>query len=148
MNIFYLTLLIILFNFILYIKFDSISSSFALYDKPDGKLKRHSKPASLIGGLLILVNFYLIIFSLNSINIDNAIFDGKFLSVVITLSTLFFLVGFLDDLKNLTPNIKLLYLILSIVFVAYLFPEMNLELVKISFLKTYYFNDYSLFFTI
>ena len=148
MNIFYLTLLIILFNFILYIKFDSLSSSFALYDKPDGKLKRHSKPASLIGGLLILVNFYLIIFSLNSINIDNAIFEGKFLSVVITLSTLFFLVGLLDDLKNLTPNIKLLYLILSIVFVAYLFPEMNLELVKISFLKTYYFNDYSLFFTI
>ena len=148
MNIFYLILFLILFNFILYIKFDSISNSFALYDKPDGKLKRHSKPASLIGGLLILANFYLIIFSLNLFNIDNSTFDSSFLKVVITLSTLFFLVGLLDDLKNLTPNIKLLYLILSIFFVAYLFPEINLELVKISFLKTYYFNNYSLFFTI
>ena len=104
MNIFYLILFIILFNFILYIKFDSISSSFALYDKPDGKLKRHSKPASLIGGLLILANFYLIIFSLNLFNIDNSTFDSSFLNVVITLSTLFFLVGLLDDLKNLSPK--------------------------------------------
>ena len=148
MNIFYLILSIILFNFIIYIKFDSISKSFALYDKPDGKLKRHSKPASLIGGLLILVNFYMIIFSLNLLNFDNSIFDRSFLNVFITLSTLFFLVGLLDDLKNLTPNIKLLYLILSIFFVAYLFPEINLELIKISFLKTYYFHNYSTFFTI
>lgn len=148
MNIFYLTLLIILFNFIIYIKFDTISKSFVLFDKPDGKLKRHSKPASLIGGLLILVNFYLIIFFLNLLNIDNSIFDSGFLIVVITLSILFFLVGLLDDLKNLTPNIKLISLILSIVSVAYLFPEINLELIKISFLKTYYFHDYSPFFTI
>ena len=148
MNIFYLILLIILFNSIIYIKFDLISKSFALYDKPDGKLKRHSKPASLIGGLLILANLYIIIFSLNLLNFDNSIFDRSFLNVLITLSTLFFLVGLLDDLKNLTPNIKLLYLILSIFFVAYLFPEINLELIKISFLKTYYFHDYSSFFTI
>ena len=148
MNIFYLTLSIILFNFILYIKFDSISNSFALFDKPDGKLKKHSKPASLIGGSLILVNFFLIIFSLNLFNIGYSTFDSSFLNVVITLSTLFFLVGLLDDLKNLSPNIKLLCLLLSIVFVAYLFPEINLELVKISFLKTYYFHGYSPFFTI
>lgn len=149
MNIFYLTILIILFNFFLYIKFDLISNSFALFDKPDGKLKKHSKPASLIGGSLILINFYLIIFFLNLLKIDNSIFDGSFLIIVITLSTLFYMVGLLDDLKNLSPNIKLLSLIFSIFFVAYLFPEINLELIKISFLKkTYYFNDYSLLFTI
>ena len=49
----------------------------------------------------------------------------------------------------MTPNIKLLSLIISIFFVAYLYPEINLELIKISFLKkTYYFNEYSFFFTI
>tara|TARA_B100000963_G_scaffold28195_1_gene20859 strand:+ start:877 stop:1890 length:1014 start_codon:yes stop_codon:yes gene_type:complete len=149
MNIFYLTLLIILFNLILYIKFDLISNSLALFDKPDGKLKRHSKPASLIGGLFILVNLYVVIFSLNLINSENSNFDNNFFIVVITLSTLFYLVGLIDDLKNLKPNIKLLSLIITIFFVAYLFPEINLKLIKISFLKkTYYFNDYSLFFTI
>ena len=148
MNIFYLILFITLFNFIFYIKFDLISKNFALFDNPDGNLKRHSKPASLIGGSLILANLYLIIFSLKIFNIDNSIFENNFIIVVITLSTLFYFIGLLDDLKNLTPNIKLLYLIFSIFFVAFLFPEINLELIKISFLKkTYYFNEYSFFYS-
>ena len=81
-------------------------------------------------------------------NIDNSIFKNNFLNAIIILSTLFYLVGLIDDLKNLTPNIKLISLILSIFFVTYLFPEINLRLIKISFLKkTYYFNEYSFFFT-
>ncbi len=148
MNIFYLTLLIIFLNLILYIKFDSISKFFTLFDKPDGKLKKHLKPASLIGGSVILANLYLIIFASKLLSIDNLIFDNNFLVVIITLSTLFFLVGLLDDTINLTPNTKLLSLILSILFVVYLFPQINLELIKITFLsKTYYFNEYSYFFT-
>ena len=64
-----------------------------------------------------------------------------------TLCTLFYLVGLLDDLKNLTPNIKLISLIISILLVTYLFPGINLELIKISFLKkTYFFNEYSFLF--
>ena len=79
---------------------------------------------------------------------DNVIFEDNFLYLVLILSSLFYFIGLVDDLKNLTPNIKLLSLILSIFFVAYLFPEINLELIKISFLKkTYYFNEYSFFFT-
>jgi len=147
MSVFFLTILIILFNLIFYLKFDVISN-FAFFDKPDGKLKRHSKPTSLIGGLVILINLYLIIFFLTLLDIDNSIFKNNFLSAIIVLSTLFYLVGLIDDLKNLPPNIKLLSLILSIFFVSYLVPEINLELVKISFLKkTYYFNEYSFFFT-
>ena len=147
MSVFFLTILIILFNLIFYLKFNVISN-FTFFDKPDGKLKRHSNPTSLIGGLVILINLYLIIFFLILLDIDNSIFKNNFLNAIIILSTLFYLVGLIDDLKNLTPNIKLLSLILSIFFVAYLFPEINLELIKISFLKkTYYFNEYSFFFT-
>ena len=147
MSVFFLTILIILFNLIFYLKFDVISN-FAFFDKPDGKLKRHSKPTSLIGGLVILINLYLIIFFLILLDIDNSIFKNNFLNAIILLSTLFYLVGLIDDLKNLTPNIKLLSLILSIFFVAYLFPEIKLELIRLSFLKkTYYFNEYSFLFT-
>ena len=74
MNIFYLTLLIFLFNLIIYLKFNLISKFFSIVDKPDRKLKRHSKPVLLIGGLIILINFYLIIFFLKLMNIDNSIF--------------------------------------------------------------------------
>ena len=148
MSVFFLIILIILFNLIFYLKFNVISK-FTFFDKPDGKLKRHSNPTSLIGGLVILINLYLIIFFLMLLDIDNSIFKNNFLNAIIILSTLFYLVGLIDDLKNLTPNIKLLSLILSIFFVAYLYPEINLELIKISFLKkTYYFNEFSFFFTI
>ena len=147
MSVFFLTILIILFNLIFYFKFNFISN-FAFFDNPDGKLKRHSNPTSLIGGLVILINLYLIIFFLILLDIDNSIFKNNFLNAIIILSTLFYLVGLIDDLKNLTPNIKLLSLILSIFFVAYLFPEINLELIRLSFLKkTYYFNEYSFLFT-
>ena len=149
MNIFYLTLLILLFNSIIYLKFNFISKFFIIIDKPDRKLKRHSKPTLLIGGLIILINFYLIIFFLKLMNIDNSIFEQNFLYGVVILSTLFFIIGLIDDLKNLKKNLKLLFLTLSIIFVIYLFPEMKLEKIKISFLdKTYYFNEYSSIFII
>ena len=148
MNILFLTLFIFTINLVFYLKFNLISK-LAFFDNPDGKLKRHSKPTSLIGGLVILINLYLIIFLLKIFEIENSIFENQFIYTFIALCTLFYLVGLLDDLKNLTPNIKLLSLIISIFFVAYLFPEINLELIKISFLKkTYFFNEYSFLFTI
>ena len=148
MTIFFLIFILFIFNFIFYIKFDLISNYLTFFDKPDGKLKRHSKPTSLLGGLLILINLYLIIFSLRLFDIDNSTFDSNFEIVVIILGTLFYLIGLFDDLKNLTPNIKLLLLILSVLLIVYLFPQINLELIKISFLeKNYYFNQYSFLFT-
>ena len=148
MTIFFLIFILFIINLIFYIKFDLISNYLTFFDKPDGKLKRHSKPTSLLGGLLILINLYLIIFSLRLFDIDNSTFDSNFEIVVIILGTLFYLIGLFDDLKNLTPNIKLLLLILSVLLIVYLFPQINLELIKISFLeKNYYFNQYSFLFT-
>ncbi len=148
MNIFFLTLFIFIINLAFYLKFHLISN-LAFFDNPDGKLKRHSKPTSLLGGLVILINLYLVIFLLKIFDIENSIFENEFIYLLITLCTLFYLVGLIDDLKNLSPNIKLFFLIISIFFVAYLFPGINLELIKVSFLKkTYFFNEYSIFFTI
>ena len=82
-------------------------------------------------------------------DINNLIFEDNFVYASILLITLFYFVGLIDDLKNLTPNLKLLFLILSIVLVIYLFPEIKLEQIKISFLqKIYYFNEYSTVFII
>ena len=112
-SVFFLILFVFLFNLIFFLKFNSISNFLALFDKPDGKLKRHSKPISLIGGLVIITNVYLIIFLLGFFNIY-PIFESQFLFSIIILSTLFYLIGLIDDLKNLTPNIKLLLLLFSI----------------------------------
>ena len=51
MEILLLSLFIILFNLIIYLKFENISKNFIIFDKPDGKLKKHKEPVSIIGGL-------------------------------------------------------------------------------------------------
>ena len=143
MDIFFLTIIIFIFNLILFLKFDLISSFFDFLDKPDGKLKRHSKPISLIGGFIILINLYLIIFFLKLLNIDNSVFDDNFIYAFILLSTLFYSIGLVDDLKNLSPNKKLFFLFISIIVVIYYFPDINLEHIKISFFKNNYYFKYS-----
>lgn len=133
--------------FLLY--FENISRILSIIDKPDGKLKKHQKPISLLGGFLILVNLYFVYFLIHLLNLDYLIFKDDFLKIILVLSTLFYLIGVFDDLKNLDPNLKLLLIIISIAFSAYLFPELNLKLIKISFLdKNYYFNNFSFFFII
>ncbi len=148
MEFFFLTLFILIFNLIIYLKFEIISSNFIFKDNPDGKLKKHTKPASLIGGLVILINLYLIIFFLKLLNISKPFFYNDFIYMVILLSTLFYVIGLIDDLKNLNPSKKLLFLVISIIFVIFLFPEANLEHIRISFLSQNYAFKYSFFFLV
>ena len=143
MEIFFIFLFIFLVNLIIYLKFEKISENLIFFDQPDGKLKKHSKPVSLIGGLIILINLYLIIFFFKTLNLDNLIFQNNFVYAFILLCTLFYLIGLIDDLKNLTPNTKLIFLFISTTIVIYLFPETKLEHVKISFLKNNYHFAYS-----
>ncbi len=133
MEIYFIFLFITIFNLILFLKFETISQNLTFFDKPDGKLKKHLKPVSLIGGLIILINLYLIVFSLSLLNFENLTFENNFMFGFILLSTLFYSIGLVDDLKNLSPNKKLIFLFISIIIVIYFFPSINLEHIKISF---------------
>ena len=143
MEIFFFSAFIIIFNYIIYINFETISKKL-FFDEPDRKLKKHLKPVSLIGGLIILLNMYLIIFILKIFNHENSIFIDEFLVFFILVTTLFYLIGLIDDLKNLSPNKKLFYIILSILLATYLFPDVKVEIVKISFLEKFYYLNHSL----
>lgn len=147
-EIYFLILFIFLFNFIIFFKFNTISQNFIFFDKPDGRLKRHSKPISLIGGLVILINLYLITFFLKLLKIENSIFEGNYAYAVIFLSTTYYIIGLVDDLKNLKPYTKLSLLIFSTFLIIYIFPEISLQFIKISFLKTNYELKYSLLFLV
>ena len=149
MNITILFIITLSANILFLLYFENISKSLSIIDKPDGKLKKHEKPVSLLGGFVILVNLYMVSFLINLLNLDYLIFKNHFIMIILILSTLFYLIGILDDLKNLDPNLKLFLIIISIGFSTYLFPELNLKLIKISFLdKNFYFNNFSFFFTI
>ena len=149
MEILFLLLLIFFLNLIIFFKFQKLSNFFIIFDKPDGKLKKHDRAVSLVGGFIILINLYLIIFFLKIFNVDNVTFENNFLYIVLILSSLFYLIGFADDLKNLSPNLKLFLIIISIILVTYFFPELKLEYIKISFLhKDYLFGNYAFIFII
>ena len=149
MEILFLSLFTFLFNFIIFLKFKNIANNFIFFDKPDGKLKSHRTPVSLIGGLIFLVNLYFIIFFLKILNLENTIFEDNFPYIILVLGSLFFIIGLVDDLKNLSPNIKLFLIIISIILVIIFFPETKLKYIKLSFLeKYYYFNNYSFIFMV
>ena len=148
MEIYFIFLFITIFNLIVFFKFETISQKLTFFDKPDGKLKKHLKPVSLVGGLIILINLYLIIFSLSLLNFKNLAFENNFMSGFILLSTLFYSIGLVDDLKNLSPNKKLIFLFISIIMVIYFFPSINLEHIKISFLKEILYFKYSKIFLV
>tara|TARA_B100000989_G_scaffold298764_1_gene289693 strand:+ start:10868 stop:11869 length:1002 start_codon:yes stop_codon:yes gene_type:complete len=149
MEILILLALSLFFNIIFFLKFDDISKIFNIIDKPDGKLKRHKEKVSLLGGFIIISNLYLIIFLCYFLDIQNLIFEENFIYIILILSSVFFSIGIIDDLKSLNPNLKLTLIIISIALISFLFPDINLKVVKISFLeKNYYFNNFSYFFII
>ena len=140
-SILILILTILLFNLSIYLKFETIANKLNFFDKPDGNLKKHSQPVSIIGGLVILINIYLIVFSLNLLGLENLLFEQKYLSLFLFLTTLFYMVGALDDLKNINPNYKLLLIFSVLVISIIFFPEIKIVEIKISFLpKMYYFK--------
>ena len=149
MENYFLLLLIFFLNSIIFFKFQKFSNFFIFFDKPDGKLKKHDRAISLVGGFIILINLYLIIFFLKILNLDNVIFEDNFVYIVLILSFLFYFIGFIDDFKNLSPNLKLFLIIISIILVTFFFPELKLEYIKISFLyKEYVFGNYAFIFII
>ena len=149
MEILILLALSLFFNIIFFLKFDDISKIFNIIDKPDGKLKRHKEKVSLLGGFIIISNLYLIIFLCYFLDIQNLIFEENFIYIILILSSVFFSIGIIDYLKSLNPNLKLTLIIISIALISFLFPDINLKVVKISFLeKNYYFNNFSYFFII
>ena len=149
MDILILVIVSLVLNLIFLLKFQKITGIFKIIDKPDGNLKRHKQPVSLLGGFIILVNLYLIVFLIQFFDLEYLVFKENFLYIIIILCSVLFLIGLIDDLKNLNPNIKLFLIILSISFIIFIFPDLNLKLIKISFLeKNFYFNNFSYIFII
>ena len=149
MAILYLSLFLFFVNLIIFLNFKNLTTKISLFDTPDEKLKKHKKPVSIIGGLIILINLFLIIFFLEILDLDYLMFKGNFSYIIVILGTTFFFIGFIDDLKNLSPNIKLSLLLISIFLITLLFPELKLKNIKISFLEQiYFFNNFSFIFTI
>lgn len=110
-----------------------------LLDKPDTIRKFHTRPTPLIGGLIILIVFF----------IYNLLMNQNYNFNFFLFLLIFFLLGFIDDIFNLSPYIKISVLILIISFYKnYLFFEevyfYEFGAVKLSFLGSYIFFTLSI----
>ena len=149
MNFFILFLLFI--NICFFIFHSKISNLYNIYDKPDSIRKFHKFPTSLIGGLIIFLNFnFLIIYSILFQNFyENGIFaSNKTLFNLFFLNSSFFLIGYLDDKFNISANKK--FIIIFLFILAAVLIDKNLiiyELKFSSFYKVIYLENFSIIFT-
>ncbi len=120
---------------------------FNIYDFPDKKRKFHESKTSLFGGSIVLIN--IIFFTIIQLIQNHQNFFQTFYFYFFLGSLLFYLLGLVDDKKDINANIKFIieFFIVSILIIA----DKNLLIEKIyfqSFDKTIYLGKYSFIFTV
>jgi len=95
----------------------NLSLKLNLIDRPD-KRKQHKKNIVRLGGLGILIGLYLPIILLLAFGFINFP-QNSFFWPVFGIAPCFFIIGFFDDLFNLSPFVRLFFqIVLSIIFWA------------------------------
>ena len=130
---------IVFLNIILYFFNSNIANILNLFDIPDGKRKIHYAPVPLTGGIIIFLNIsYCFIF--NQLNVGIELFDNiKNLNIFFLSCFVLWVLGIIDDKKNISANLKFL-IILFIIIINLLFDK------SIIINKVYltFFNEFNL----
>ncbi len=125
-------------NMFIVLSFKKVKLFKYLIDKPDGKRKIHLRPTPLAGGIILIINIF-ILFIIINFNPDyltkDVLFDNKLeLNIFFISAFTIFLVGLVDDKYNLSANLKILILSILIVFTLYFDNNLIISTIKISFL--------------
>ena len=111
-----LVLIVVILNLIFLIFFEKLSKIYSLFDYPDNYRKIHKEPVSLMGGFIIFLSFFLIIFYVFLFKDQKIIQENLYIysiqSLVIFLFVLLsiFVLGIFDDKFFLHPLKKFLSL--------------------------------------
>ena len=105
--------------------------------------KLHEKPTPLIGGIILIVVIFL------SLLFDYFFFNFKIYYEILIISLITFILGLVDDIKDLSPYFKLFFLFLLILIFLYFNNDYILSNIYIETLnRTFNLNGISIFFTI
>jgi UDP-GlcNAc:undecaprenyl-phosphate/decaprenyl-phosphate GlcNAc-1-phosphate transferase len=134
----------IIINIFFLINFTKIASYVNIYDLPSRR-KIHTNPVPPIGGILFFINF-IYIFCVSKISSIQVFYFNDFFLIS---SSLIFILGLVDDKKDLNPFLKFLILISLVVFHLilqndYLINKFYLDFINFDVHLTYY---QSFFFT-
>ena len=140
---FFFFFFITLTNLYLIFKFSKISLFKLNIDYPDSNRRIHTKPVALAGGLIIILNIFLLLIYL-------IFFKRETIELSFFLGCLMiFILGFLDDKYKLSYNNKFVFL--SLIFSICFFLDKNLRIDQLyieSIDITVNINNFSFFFTI
>ena len=121
-----------------------IAKYFNIIDIPNER-KIHETPTPLIGGIIYFFSLLIILFY---ILFNDEIDIGKFISLI-SIYSIFFFVGFFDDIKTLSAKLRSILIISSLFFLIFfdrdfLINNLNFK----SFNSVYNLNNFSFLFTL
>lgn len=141
---------LIFFNLILLYLYKKISIKLNCFDYPDNKLKKHKSVVPILGGVIVFINFLLLLF-IDFFTTEALFFYEKKREIFSfsILTIIFFLIGVYDDKYKITFNIRILLGFLF-TFIAVLINE-NLIINNLFFSfypKRIFLDNFSFIFTI
>lgn len=138
MSIAIFLLITFILNFIIYLNIDWVSKVINVYDHPDVSRKMHKKPMPLLGGVLIYFNlvFFLLYDFFYFKDLSLIYTDYQYFLGILVPTSLFFVLGLLDDKKDLNSYLKFVLMILILILGLKLEPDLQLSLIKFSFLES------------
>ncbi|MDA7733627.1 undecaprenyl/decaprenyl-phosphate alpha-N-acetylglucosaminyl 1-phosphate transferase [Candidatus Pelagibacter sp.] len=144
----------VIINTLIFFNNDKIASLLKLYDKPDNIRKIHKSNVPLTGGVIVLLNTFIVLIFLfidnsylEKIKVFNNIRD---LIIFLFSILLFFLIGFFDDKYGISANKKFLTMIIFLIPIVIYSEGLLISQIRVSFLDSeYILSSYaSIFWTI
>jgi len=143
-----------IFNLLLFFLSKKIILIYNVYDYPDNKRKIHKSKTSLSGGFFIYLNLlalFIVYFLDNTVQANFNNFFGSFVNFLIffTISTIFYIIGYLDDKLNFNANLKLLIFFILVMTLLSIDKGIIIHFVNFSFTEfTFSIGRYNFIFTL
>ena len=135
---------LIILNIFIFINFEKVSNKLNLFDKPNLDRKIHAKPISNIGGVLIFANIVVLV--IYQFFVEQ---EKSYLLNLLPFISLFFVIGLIDDRRDINPNLKIILFTLVIFVLIFIDKNYLISELHISFLKEKIeFGKFSYIFTI
>ena len=105
---------LIFVNFIFYKNLNKLSKIIDIYDQPNKDRKIHSSQVPILGGIIFFINIFTYLIY-EKFFLDNITFSLEVSNLAIVLF-LTFLIGIIDDKKDLNQNLKFLFFLILFSF--------------------------------
>lgn len=116
---------------------NKIAQKFNIFDYPDNSRKFHDKKTALTGGIIIFFSifFFILLQVIKFANLNVQSFQDITQHMALILGcSIFFLIGLIDDIKDLSPNKKIFFFIITLILLIFIDDDLNIRNISLSVL--------------